>query len=632
MTTKRLSILGKVGALTAARRASTPPPPPAYNAFNDDDVVADGRMPSDFPPVTAEEADNVNLAAAFEKLNLTTIPSNPTVDTCLAHLKLLFAIQSMKEDVGYTDGLWGLWDARAGPLDPSIIPREKPSAEMTPQQKMQDKRLAFLSRIREKRWALFVARAVERYEVWWKSIPGQQLCEGHMEAETSQGYMNFATDMSTVLNWTEEMLPPLDVLMVWHTHMLNPRAFLEDAMLAGLKSFWTTGMPWNRVNQAIDDSDFSYDVSDECKTQWVVRTGLSWENADDSLFKSLKCFRCSTPMEIPWTTCAQPEDYVDATPSDLIGTGYGDGDLQYRCPGCDIIVRRELLSAAKFQKDVQALLGPGNRPMPGTILSPKSGLPEAIPSTVPLNRMFPRTFPNRLLKSGCNGMRTKMTSLIALGGNPDVSMRDVRLEIERTLDMNAMVREIDGLSAGIINKPYRLSPDARIAVRKMMSRYWDNFSAFALELSGAVMRQGVFVEKMFKIDWLHSPSATDTMTRLLTKYDRFFTIMQETYPHQMAVPTLDIDLAWHTHQLSPAMYYAHSVKKTGRFIDHDDKIEEDVLSVQFEWTSKEYQDRFGEVYSECTCWYCESIRSSHISSIGKVLGLSKQEKGMRYVV
>lgn len=67
--------------------------------------------------------------------------------------------------------------------------------------------------------------------------------------------------------------------------------------------------------------------------------------------------------------------------------------------------------------------------------------------------------------------------------------------------------------------------------------------------------------------------------------------------------------------------------KTRRLIDHDDKIDEDKLSTAFEWTSKEYQEIYGEVYSECTCWYCESIRASHVSSLCSKLRISKNEKG-----
>jgi hypothetical protein len=95
------------------------------------------------------------------------------------------------------------------------------------------------------------------------------------------------------------------------------------------------------------------------------------------------------------------------------------------------------------------------------------------------------------------------------------------------------------------------------------------------------------------------------MGRFLTKYDRFFHIIMAN-PDQVVVPTVDIDLIWHTHQLSPGRYYNFAVENTGSYIDHQDKIEENKLSEAFEWTTKTYQNQFQEVYSECTCWYCES--------------------------
>lgn len=128
-----------------------------------------------------------------------------------------------------------------------------------------------------------------------------------------------------------------------------------------------------------------------------------------------------------------------------------------------------------------------------------------------------------------------------------------------------------------------------------------------------------------QIDWIHSPAARDTMKRLVVKYQRFMQIMAAN-ALQVAVPTLDVDLAWHTHQLSPCAYLDFTYAKTQKFIDHDDKINEDKLSSAFEWTSKTYQEMFGEVYSECTCWYCETVRSSHVSSVGRVLGVSKNDK------
>lgn len=115
------------------------------------------------------------------------------------------------------------------------------------------------------------------------------------------------------------------------------------------------------------------------------------------------------------------------------------------------------------------------------------------------------------------------------------------------------------------------------------------------------------------------------MTRLLTKYTRFITIMARN-PTSVAVPTLDVDLAWHTAQLTPSAYLAYTLEHCDKFVNHDDKVADGVLRDGFEDTSKRYQKMFGEVYSECTCWYCETVRVSHSSSAG-IFGRSGQDKG-----
>ncbi|KAK3395823.1 hypothetical protein B0T20DRAFT_419958 [Sordaria brevicollis] len=653
---RRSSIFGKLGRSSSSATASI-----ATSNEKDGQHEIDGKLAPPPAYTTVDESATADLTAAFDQLKLADAASDPTVDTCLAHLKLLFAIQSMKEEVGYTDGLWGLWDSLAGPLDqiektfadkkktPSDVKKPLVSQLEGDDEKAAKKTLENLSKIREKRWALFLARAAQRYEVWWNSLPGgQPLTERDMEEDTGFEYLTFPTDDNATFDWTEDKLPPLDVLMVWHTHMLNPRAFLEDAMLAGLRGFWNRGLPWNIINAAID-KDFNYNVTDQCKANWTKQTGLSWDNQSDPLVKELQCPKCAIKLSIPWTTCSKPEDFYDESePLDLTGTGYGDGNLKHLCESCGVVICKELLCAHKFVKDVEALLGPYNRPIPGTILEPTTGKPAKVPPE-PERSIYARTFPNRLLKSGANSIRTKVTTLMT--SKPAPTMQDIRAEIEVILTNSSALREINNYRSNR-GAAYRVGRSSKLSIRKMMSHYWENFSPFALDLAGAVVRQGIFIEKMYKIDWLHSPSATDTMKRLLLKYVRFFTIMQKN-PTKMAVPTLDVDLAWHTHQLSPRKYYEYSIGKCDKFIDHDDKVEEGRLSEQFEWTSKEYQDTYGEVYSECTCWYCEcesssspplsnlvalkadhnvlvAIRTSHVNSLGQVLGVSKSEKSMSF--
>ncbi|KAK5654008.1 hypothetical protein OQA88_7685 [Cercophora sp. LCS_1] len=563
-------------------------------------------------PAAADEAPDVDIAAAFANLTIPPSPT-PTVEACLVHLKLLFAFQSLKEDIGYTDGLFGLWDSLAGSLSSGSqnntngypVEKKKIGIEQEDiQAKMGDQQLQILSQIREKRWALFVARAAERYKVWWKSLGGRPLRGQDMVVKGSEGYEKFVEEFgSPKMEWTE--LVPLDVLMVWHTHMLNPRAYLEDCMLAGLRSLWAGGMPWELANRAIG-AGFEYTVSDTSKDAWKKKTGLAWDNIADPDTTAVSCPQCKTELRIPWTTCSVPEGVAVAGLPDLAGTGYGDGNLSRSCPACRTTITKSLLCVAKFTEDVNALLDPTtNKPMPGTLLHFRSGTPVCVPSGK-WRADPPHVFPNKLLLKRNDDPKRCVTGLLTPGANP--TMQDVREKLEKMVKRNGSAQG-DG-----------------VYVRKMMARYWDNWSPFALDLCSAVMRQGVFVEKMHNLDWLHSPTARETMERLLTKYERFTEIMSK-YPGNVAVPTLDVDLAWHTHQLSPGAYYAYSVAKYPyRFVDHDDKIDEDALSAHFEWTSRVYQEMYGAVYSECTCWYCEAVRTSVINPLGRLLGVSTQEQ------
>ncbi|KAL7788272.1 hypothetical protein V8C37DRAFT_388540 [Trichoderma ceciliae] len=591
--------------------------PPSYTA--EASTAADGF---------ANPPSDIDVTASFANLSLSSNPptGGPHVDTCLAHLKLLHAIHSLKEDVGYSDGLWGIWDSRAK-WDTDILHGEALPPGVQLDKLGEDERVKLaLSRLREKRWAIFLARAVDRYEAWWNAVNKYKamLTEEDMTNLGNPKYIDFTTS-GAPLPWKDELLPPLDVLMVMHTHMLNPRAFLEDTMRANLIEYWSAGMPWQIVNEAIS-TDFTYRACDEAQTCWVSRTERSWANQDDPMIKLLKCPWCKMDMQVPWTTCGTAENGDKPASIDTsgaigtIGSGYGDGNFSHQCPTCNKTVNKELLALSKFVQDSTLLLSKAV-PMPGTVLDVTSGKPEIIPPP-PLAQIHARTFPNRMIKLE---LRIKILELVnpALINSRSPSMADVRDLIERTTTNDQAVRRIDSDTSRLGRRPVRR--EAKIATRKMMSRYWENFSPFAIDLCGAVMRQGVFIDKMVKLDWLHSPSAWATMSRLVTKYGRFATMMKKN-PNKMVVPTLDIDLAWHTHQLTPKDYYAYTVGKMGKFIDHDDKIEENELSKWFEWTTKTYQDLYGEVYSECTCWYCEAIRDSHGSRIGKLLNVSSGQK------
>ena len=382
----------------------------------------------------------------------------------------------------------------------------------------------------------------------------------------------------------------IDVLMVWHSYMLNPRRFLEDCIRNGRMAFWQTGLPWVAVDASIDNESFAYTCSKEARHHFETETGLSWENTNQSPAIQPKCPKCYKEVNLAWTSCTSGTHWKTETPGES-GSGYADKDFQEPCSSCSLVLDHEVLRSQKFRADVKALLM-DDVPMPGTVLNIEgerssmlqaichniltslTGLPEVTAGKGRLNRET--QYPNQLIKEPELGR--SIIEVTDMKWHSSVSISTIRALIESAMTQGP-----------------RLMRKEKISIRRMMSSYWDNSSVFSIDLVGAVIRQGCFVDKMHSIDWIHSPAASSTMMRLIEKYGRYFDIMAH-YPKKVAVPTLDVDLAWHTHQLSPRSYYTYSVAKTLVFIDHDDKIDENKLSDAFEWTSKTYQKMFDQVY------------------------------------
>ncbi|CAA7259467.1 unnamed protein product [Cyclocybe aegerita] len=80
------------------------------------------------------------------------------------------------------------------------------------------------------------------------------------------------------------------------------------------------------------------------------------------------------------------------------------------------------------------------------------------------------------------------------------------------------------------------------------------------------------------------------------RYHAFLDLMASS-PASFFVPTLDIDLVWHTHQLMPGKYQADCSTYVHQFIDHDDKVEGLKLSSSFDATCRAWMKRFGVRYS-----------------------------------
>ena len=152
--------------------------------------------PDESPPPYGDQSTqsatvSQDLTAAFSNLHLADRTAKPTADQCLAHLKLLEAFHQLREDVATTDGLFGLQD--------SLV-----SADSTGS--TEQERAELLLKIREKRWAIYVTKAAQRYETWWQICvegSGMPKC-----AELLQAFRDIES-AGSIIRFNKDNIPPL---------------------------------------------------------------------------------------------------------------------------------------------------------------------------------------------------------------------------------------------------------------------------------------------------------------------------------------------------------------------------------------------------------------------------------------
>ncbi|KAG9006792.1 hypothetical protein FRB90_009736, partial [Tulasnella sp. 427] len=114
------------------------------------------------------------------------------------------------------------------------------------------------------------------------------------------------------------------------------------------------------------------------------------------------------------------------------------------------------------------------------------------------------------------------------------------------------------------------------------------------DLESAVHRQASFIEKVVRLGW--SEGSTDEfLTNCIQRYGCFLELVKAGNVHSL-VPTLDIDLAWHTHQLKGSKYCKETKELLGHVLNHDDSIAETELTKSFDETTTAWKVRFGTVY------------------------------------
>ncbi|RXW12207.1 hypothetical protein EST38_g13647 [Candolleomyces aberdarensis] len=391
----------------------------------------------------------------------------------------------------------------------------------------------------EKRWAWFVGLAAERFDVWARCLQSKD-----------------------ALQPLEDTLPPLDVLMVWHSYMLNPRWYTEDSQrILECKTLVDLGQVLCKelahLPALLDSSP-----SEARVTMFYTRVGEPFDPfqaASVSLTKKILCPKCRASIVVPYMNDS--------------GSGYLQANFSASCsaPSECPLITKETLCARKLAENLSRQGMAPDSYLPGTFFTE--------------SRVADQKAGMELLKKMRQKYKVKTKSHTTQDGS--TVNEDLCLKILE--GANFKLDEIRG----------------HIGRCKLLGRIMSAHSTsmiYSVELVGAVLRQGSFVQKMAHLDWTKPGFFDRSEDEIVLQHAiaRFLDLMSSS-PASFFVPTLDIDLVWHTHQLMNAKYEEDCQLYVGRFIDHDDKVDGLRLSSAFDLTCRAWKDRFNTPYTHCGC-------------------------------
>ena len=547
-------------------------------------MVAASSGKSQRPSITSGRGQREN-ARAKEKTFFSKDGSRihlPFIETCTTHLQLLAAFSRLKKSISSTQGLFGIEDSSDPPAE-------------------------------DLRWTLFVANAVFRFQRWFRTLtPSQFQPSLTLDVAVNPSKLDNLMAGTEPLLWTHEMLPPLDVLMVFHSYVLNPHTFLQDCLRCGGVPVWKAGFPWALIAESINKTNLKYRIAESTTLAFEKQTGLKWSYNDPDHHTNLECPKCSSLVSVLWTT-------LYPRGSSQMEKGNTLMPFTVPCQNCDFQLSQDSISKLRLKVDLENLLS-HDIAMPATLLS-KGGL---VPTA---ERISPVDADSALL----NTILSQGPAREIIERIEQIQQDNRSLQHSHSIVNDAMASSLSEESIQnhlrTVGQNNRTLSELKASARRMTVVYERNMSPFGLDLVGAVMRQGFFIEKMDYFDWIHSLAVEHTVSCALQRYSGFFRVMQQN-PNKTAVPTFDVDLVWHTQQLTPNTYYQYSLANCNNlFIDHDDKIVDDVLNDSFGWTCKQFEDLTGDSYDKCLCWCCAILEQDMLSPKPKDKLSSRLKRG-----
>ncbi|KAL5631281.1 hypothetical protein ACGC1H_006961 [Rhizoctonia solani] len=410
----------------------------------------------------------------------------------------------------------------------------------------------------EVKWAIYLLRADYRFGIWIDKVVNRP--------ERQRGEITELTDAE---------IPPIDVLLLLHTYFLNPVGYYEDSDSRYPCLKLIGGFPLNRVGSMMrkEETQVYYTPTLSQIEEWELRTQEPFElllstTLSDTI--TLTCPMCSNPdMTAPWLTEPTLVDLGDTT---AVGKGYAQSGFTVECQACGEVVTKATLRAERFVREFVRVRDQIRREKEAWFVNSLIN-----PHTYKPSPSLASSFAKLCVEGIHNLDETpQLSAHIALGSYFDWNLSEAQRLIEAGFKRKGSTRAWMGDSISRLFRAFRHN------------------SSVSVDLPGAVLRQEKFTSQILSL------GSSLSLTDLITQYHTFLDLCAH-HPGKALVPTLMIDLGWHTHMLSGEGYRDDCWRLFEKMVGHEDKVEEGKLASSFDETARLWKARFGENYSTCGC-------------------------------
>ncbi|CAG8524786.1 2075_t:CDS:2 [Diversispora eburnea] len=288
----------------------------------------------------------------------------------------------------------------------------------------------------------------------------------------------------------------------------------------------------------------------ESESIWVKNTKQPWvlDPNDNSNFK-MKCPWCKDIIQIPWKNYVKLMQNIET---------------DEKCLTCKASLSVETLSCKRFIDDIVEWNKDKTKFIGGTLVDLKDG---SCSELFALNN----------------------SSLLFSTDDSDIKY----LTVSKSLTWEHIINELDNHVNQLKKITVEMKKKIKIIVQRTVFAYNGIPFPFSIDLIGAVFRQREFTEKMVNNKMINR---TEVQANATIRYLKFLFLMKEKQK-TILVPTLDIDLCWHTHQIHASLYREFTKKHIGRIINHDDTLTEGALSDGFAATARAWYKKYREPYT-----------------------------------